>query len=94
MCKLIEIKIFIVVVILVILYEIDLILLEKVLKEMIGGVVDFFEDEFVVLDIGILDVVVVVVIDWSVVVVLFKCFCLNMVVVCNVFEELYGGIVV
>ncbi|UWE15951.1 septum site-determining protein MinC [Herbaspirillum huttiense] len=91
--KPIEIKISTVVAISAILHETDPTSLEKALKEMTGGVADFFEDEFAVLDIGTLDAAAAAAIDWSAVVALFKRFRLNTVAVRNAPEELHGGIV-
>ncbi len=91
--KPIEIKISTVVAISAILHETDPTSLEKALKEMTGGVTDFFEDEFAVLDIGTLDAEAAAAIDWSAVVALFKRFRLNTVAVRNAPEELHGGIV-
>ncbi|WP_413458014.1 septum site-determining protein MinC [Herbaspirillum huttiense] len=91
--KPIEIKISTVVAISAILHETDPTSLEKALKEMTGGVADFFEDEFAVLDIGTLDAAAAAAIDWSAVVALFKRFRLNTVAVRNAPEELHSGIV-
>ncbi|BEV17621.1 septum site-determining protein MinC [Herbaspirillum sp. DW155] len=91
--KPIEIKISTVVAISAILHETDPTSLEQALKEMTGGVADFFEDEFAVLDIGTLDAAAAAAIDWSAVVALFKRFRLNTVAVRNAPEELHGGIV-
>ncbi|WP_039783679.1 septum site-determining protein MinC [Herbaspirillum huttiense] len=91
--KPIEIKISTVVAISAILHETDPTSLEKALKEMTGGVADFFEDEFAVLDVGTLDAAAAAAIDWSAVVALFKRFRLNTVAVRNAPEELHSGIV-
>lgn len=91
--KPIEIKISTVVAISAILHETDPTSLEQALKEMTGGVADFFEDEFAVLDIGTLDATAAAAIDWTAVVALFKRFRLNTVAVRNAPEELHGGIV-
>lgn len=91
--KPIEIKISTVVAISAILHETDPTSLEQALKEMTGGVADFFEDEFAVLDIGTLDAAAAAAIDWTAVVALFKRFRLNTVAVRNAPEELHGGIV-
>lgn len=91
--KPIEIKISTVVAISAILHKTDPTSLEKALKEMTGGVADFFEDEFAVLDIGTLDAAAAAAIDWTAVVALFKRFRLNTVAVRNAPEELHGGIV-
>ncbi|MFJ3057803.1 septum site-determining protein MinC [Herbaspirillum sp. NPDC087042] len=91
--KPIEIKISTVVAISAILHETDPASLEQALKEMTGGVADFFEDEFAVLDIGTLDADAAAGIDWSAVVALFKRFRLNTVAVRNAPEGLHAGIV-
>ncbi|ONN66895.1 septum site-determining protein MinC [Herbaspirillum sp. VT-16-41] len=91
--KPIEIKISTVVAISAILHETDPTSLESALKEMTGGVADFFEDEFAVLDIGSLDAEAAAGIDWSAVVALFKRFRLNTVAVRNAPEQLHPGIV-
>ena len=91
--KPIEIKISTVVAISAILHETDPTSLESALKEMTGGVADFFEDEFAVLDIGSLDAEAAAGIDWSAVVALFKRFRLNTVAVRNAPEQLHAGIV-
>lgn len=91
--KPIEIKISTVVAISAILHETDPTSLEKALKEMTGGVADFFEDEFAVLDIGTLEATAAAAIDWTAVVALFKRFRLNTVAVRNAPEELHGSIV-
>ncbi len=91
--KPIEIKISTVVAISAILHETDPASLEQALKEMTGGVADFFEDEFAVLDIGTLDADAAAGIDWSAVVALFKRFRLNTVAVRNAPEDLHAGIV-
>jgi septum site-determining protein MinC len=91
--KPIEIKISTVVAISAILHETDPAALEQALKDMTGGVSDFFEDEFAVLDIGALDGAAAAGIDWSALVTLFKRFRLNTVAVRNAPEELHAGIV-
>ncbi|ADJ65739.1 septum formation inhibitor protein [Herbaspirillum seropedicae SmR1] len=91
--KPIEIKISTVVAISAILHETDPTSLEQALKEMTGGVADFFEDEFAVLDIGTLEADAAAGIDWSAVVALFKRFRLNTVAVRNAPQALHEGIV-
>lgn len=91
--KPIEIKISTVVAISAILHETDPTSLENALKEMTGGVADFFEDEFAVLDIGGLADEAAAEIDWKAVVALFKRFRLNTVAVRNAPEALHTGIV-
>ncbi|QDD66499.1 septum site-determining protein MinC [Herbaspirillum seropedicae] len=91
--KPIEIKISTVVAISAILHETDPTSLEQALQEMTGGVSDFFEDEFAVLDIGTLEADAAAGIDWSAVVALFKRFRLNTVAVRNAPQALHEGIV-
>ncbi|ASU37362.1 septum site-determining protein MinC [Herbaspirillum sp. meg3] len=89
--KPIEIKISTVVAISAILHETDPAALDKALKDMTGGVSDFFEDEFAVLDIGALDTAGAG-IDWTALVALFKRYRLNAVAVRNAPEELHAEI--
>src|SRR5450830_1385092 len=89
--KPIEIKISTVVAISAILHETDPAALDKALKDMTGGVSDFFEDEFAVLDIGALDTAAAG-IDWTALVALFKRYLLNAVAVRNAPEELHAEI--
>jgi len=89
--KPIEIKISTVVAISAILHETDPAALDKALKDMTGGVSDFFEDEFAVLDIGALDTAAAG-IDWTALVALFKRYRLNAVAVRNAPEELHAEI--
>ncbi|WP_034299796.1 septum site-determining protein MinC [Herbaspirillum sp. RV1423] len=89
--KPIEIKISTVVAISAILHETDPAALDKALKDMTGGVSDFFEDEFAVLDIGALDAAGAG-IDWAALVALFKRYRLNAVAVRNAPEELHAEI--
>ena len=89
--KPIEIKISTVVAISAILHETDPAALDKALKDMTGGVSDFFEDEFAVLDIGALDTGATG-IDWTALVALFKRYRLNAVAVRNAPEELHAEI--
>lgn len=91
--KPIDIKISTVVAISAILHETDPAALEQALKDMTGGVSDFFEDEFAVLDIGALEGDAAAGIDWSALVALFKRFRLNTVAVRNAPEGLHAGIV-
>ncbi|MBB5390254.1 MULTISPECIES: septum site-determining protein MinC [unclassified Herbaspirillum] len=91
--KPIEIKISTVVAISAILHETDPAALEKALKDMTGGVSDFFEDEFAVLDIGALEGATAADIDWQALVGLFKAFRLNTVAVRNAPQDLHAGIV-
>lgn len=90
--KPIEIKISTVVAISAILHETDPAALDKALKDMTGGVSDFFEDEFAVLDVGALEGDAAG-IDWTALVALFKKYRLNTVAVRNAPEDLHAGIV-
>ncbi|KAF1045876.1 MAG: Septum site-determining protein MinC [Herbaspirillum frisingense] len=91
--KPIDIKISTVVAISAILHETDPAALEQALKDMTGGVSDFFEDEFAVLDVGALDAEAAAGIDWTALAALFKQFRLNTVAVRNAPEDLHAGIV-
>jgi len=76
----IEIKISTVVAISTILHSADPIAIDAALKQMTGGVSDFFEDEFAVIDVaGIADVAAQV--DWPALVALLKNYRLNAVAV-------------
>jgi len=88
--KPIDIKISTVVAISAILHETDPAVLEQALKEMTGGVSDFFEDEFAVLDVGTLEDAAI---DWPALVALFKRFRLNTVAVRNAPEAWHPAIV-
>ncbi|MFL9924280.1 septum site-determining protein MinC [Herbaspirillum lusitanum] len=90
--KPIDIKISTVVAISAILHETDPAALEQALKDMTGGVSDFFEDEFAVLDVGALEGNAAG-IDWTALVALFKKYRLNTVAVRNAAPELHAGIV-
>jgi septum site-determining protein MinC len=89
--KPIDIKISTVVAISAILHETDPAALDQALKDMTGGVSDFFEDEFAVIDIGALDTGAAG-IDWTALVALFKRYRLNAVAVRNAPEELHAEI--
>jgi len=89
--KPIDIKISTVVAISAILHETDPAALDQALKDMTGGVSDFFEDEFAVIDIGALDTAGAG-IDWAALVTLFKRYRLNAVAVRNAPEELHAEI--
>jgi len=89
--KPIDIKISTVVAISAILHETDPAALDQALKDMTGGVSDFFEDEFAVIDIGALDAGGAG-IDWAALVTLFKRYRLNAVAVRNAPEELHAEI--
>ncbi|MFZ1181322.1 MAG: septum site-determining protein MinC [Herbaspirillum sp.] len=92
--KPIDIKISTVVAISVILHDTDPTSLGKALQDMTGGVPDFFEDEFTVLDIGMLDGAGTdACIDWAALVALFKRYRLNAVAVRNAPKALHADIV-
>ena len=88
----IEIKTSTVVAISAILHETDPAALEQALKEMTGGVSDFFEDEFAVLDLSALDCQPGT-IAWSALVALFKRYRLNAVAVRHAPESLHAEII-
>ena len=90
--KPIDIKISTVVAISAILHETDPTALEQALKEMTGGVSDFFEDEFAVLDVAALDSQPGS-IAWGALVELFKRYRLNAVAVRNAPASLHAEIV-
>ncbi|MBB3212539.1 septum site-determining protein MinC [Herbaspirillum sp. Sphag1AN] len=90
--KPIDIKISTVVAISAILHETDTAALEQALKEMTGGVSDFFEDEFAVLDLSALDCQPDT-IAWSALVALFKRYRLNAVAVRHAPESLHAEII-
>src|SRR5437899_3042288 len=85
--KPIEIKISTVVAMSAILHESDLTMLDAALKEMTGGVSDFFDDEFAVVDVGALDLKNNN-IDWTALITLLKSYRLNPVAVRNADPEL------
>jgi len=89
--KPIDIKISTVVAISAILHETDPVALDQALKDMTGGVSDFFEDEFAVLDVAALEASPGK-IDWAALVVLFKRYRLNAVAVRNAPDELHAEI--
>jgi len=89
--KPIDIKISTVVAISAILHETDPAALDQALKDMTGGVSDFFEDEFAVLDVAALEASPGK-IDWAALVVLFKRYRLNAVAVRNAPDELHAEI--
>jgi septum site-determining protein MinC len=85
--KPIEIKISTVVAVSVILRESDPALLNAAMQELTGGVADFFEDEFAVIDVGALDLAGRT-IDWPALVSLLKAYRLNAVAVRNATLEM------
>ncbi len=89
--KAIEIKISTVVAVLAILRETDTTTLDKALKDMTGGMTDYFEDEFAVLDVSGLTATGDQ-IDWAALVALFKRYRLNAVAVRNAAPELHADI--
>ena len=90
--KPIEIKIATVVAVSAILHDVDLSILDTALKEMTGGMSDFFDNEFAVIDIAALasDHPQI---DWSALVSLLKTYQLNAVAVRNAPEEMHPGII-
>lgn len=89
--KPIEIKISTVVAVSAILYESNLAVLDAAMQEMTGGNVDFFEDEFTVIDIGSLAPAHQA-IDWHAITTLLKAYRLNAVAVRNATPEMEAGI--
>lgn len=89
--KPIEIKISTVVAVSAILNESNLAVLDAAMQEMTGGNVDFFEDEFTVIDIGSLDGAHET-IDWHAITTLLKAYRLNAVAVRNATPEMEADI--
>ncbi|QRX83847.1 septum site-determining protein MinC [Glaciimonas sp. PAMC28666] len=90
--KPIEIKIATVVAVSVILHDVDLSVLDNALKEMTGGISDFFDNEFAVIDIAALedspnDI------DWGALVRLLKTYQLNAVAVRNAPESMHPAVI-
>jgi len=90
--KPIEIKISTVVAISAILHEADPAVLDAALQHMTGGVADFFDDEFAVIDVGALDLPNTK-IDWAALIALLKSYHLNPVAVRNAAPEMTAAIV-
>ena len=89
--KPIEIKISTVVAVSAILNESNLGLLDAAMQEMTGGNVNFFEDEFTVIDVGSLDAAHQT-IDWHAITTLLKAYRLNAVAVRNATPEMEADI--
>ncbi|MDO9419887.1 MAG: septum site-determining protein MinC [Herminiimonas sp.] len=89
--KPIEIKISTVVAVSAILNESNLGVLDAAMQEMTGGNVDFFEDEFTVIDVGSLDAAHQA-IDWHAITTLLKAYRLNAVAVRNATPEMEADI--
>jgi septum site-determining protein MinC len=87
--KPIEIKISTVVAVSAILHVADMATLDRAMKEMTGGMPDFFDDEFAVIDVAPLDGAAV---DWPALVALLKNYRLNAVAVRNAPESMKAGI--
>jgi len=90
--KPIEIKISTVVAVSAILHESDLSVLEAALKKMTGGVSDYFDHEFAVIDLGPCELTNNA-IDWPSLINLFKSYNLNPVAVRNAPAEMESTIV-
>ncbi|MFC3110563.1 septum site-determining protein MinC [Undibacterium arcticum] len=90
--KPIEIKISTVVAISTILHETDPAILDAALQQLTGGVSDFFDDEFAVIDVGALDLPNTR-IDWAALIALLKSYHLNPVAVRNAAPEMSAAIV-
>jgi septum site-determining protein MinC len=89
--KPIEIKISTVVAVSAILHDADLAVLDAAMRDMTGGDVDFFDDEFAVIDVGSLDVAADA-IDWAAIAALLKSYRLNAVAVRNASPEMEASI--
>lgn len=89
--KAIEIKISTVVAVSAILHQSDLAVLNDALLNMTGGMPDFFDDEFAVIDVAALDPTTAI--DWPALVALLKSYRLNAVAVRNAAPELHAEIV-
>lgn len=89
--KPIEIKISTVVAVSAILNESNLGVLDAAMQEMTGGNVDFFEDEFTVIDVGSLEAAHQA-IDWHAITTLLKAYRLNAVAVRNATPEMEADI--
>jgi septum site-determining protein MinC len=90
--KPIEIKISTVVAVAAILRESDLAALDAAMKKMTGGVSDYFDHEFAVIDVGACDLAGKNV-DWTALIALFKSYSLNPVAVRNAPPEMEAAIV-
>ncbi len=77
----------------VILRELDPGILDTALQEMTGGMTDFFDNEFAVIDIGALSAEQDQQIDWPALIALFKSYQLNPVAVRNAPPELSADII-
>jgi septum site-determining protein MinC len=91
--KPIEIKISTVVAVSVILRELDPTVLRAALEEMTGGMRDFFDNEFAVIDIAALSHEQCLQIDWDALIALFKSYQLNPVAIRHAPPELCAGII-
>lgn len=89
--KPIEIKISTVVAISAILHETDPALLDAALRKLTGGVADFFDDEFAVIDVGALAQANTE-IDWPALIALLKTYHLNPVAVRNATPDMRAAI--
>jgi septum site-determining protein MinC len=89
--KPIEIKISTVVAVSAILNESNLGILDAAMQEMTGGNVDFFEDEFTVIDVALLDAAHQT-IDWHAITTLLKAYRLNAVAVRNATPQMEADI--
>ncbi|MQR02223.1 septum site-determining protein MinC [Glaciimonas soli] len=93
--KAIEIKIATVVAVSAILHDANLTALDTALKEMTGGVADFFDNEFAVIDVGALSATDVDLgsIVWPELIALLRNYHLNAVAVRNAPESIHSAIV-
>lgn len=90
--KPIEIKISTVVAVAAILRESDPAVLDAAMKKMTGGVPDYFDNEFAVIDVGSCDLASRS-IDWAALISLFKSYSLNSVAVRNAPPEMESDII-
>ncbi|MFI4940654.1 MAG: septum site-determining protein MinC [Burkholderiales bacterium] len=89
--KPIEIKIATVVAVAIILRESDLTVLDSAMREITGGEIDYFDNEFAVVDVGLLHPADQAM-DWDALIALFKSYRLNPVAVRNASPEMEQGI--
>lgn len=91
--KPLEIKISTVVAVCAILHDADPALLQAALQQMTGGVADFFDHEFTVIDVGALDDRARAALDWPALITLLRAVRLNPVAVRNASPEMEAAIV-
>jgi septum site-determining protein MinC len=89
--KPVEIKIATVVAVAIILRETDLTVIDSAMREITGGEIDYFDNEFAVVDVGLLNPADQSM-DWDALIALFKSYRLNPVAVRNASPEMEQGI--